>query len=792
MRVSIQWLREWVNTDDGPAGIAEQLTTAGLEVDAVEPVAPALTGVVVARVTQVQPHPKADRLRVCTVDAGGPPHRVVCGAPNVSAGAVAPFAPVGTVLPGGRTIHSATIRDIQSDGMLCSAQELDLSDDSSGLLLLDADAVPGTPLVVQLKLDDAVLDIDLTPNRGDCFSVLGVAREIAALRGRSLSGPKASPAPSRIEERFAVELRAGAACPRFVGRVVRNIDTARSSPVWLRERLRRAGLRAIHPVVDITNYVMLELGQPLHAYDLGALDRGIVVRHAAKGEQLTLLDGKQIDLDEDVLVIADHTGPVGLAGIMGGASTAVAKHTTDVFFEAAFFAPDAVLGRARRYGLHTDASLRFERGVDFALQERAIERATALLLQIADGDAGPVVVEERRELLPERKPITLRHARLELVLGLKLDAGEVQRALRSLGMLVEPGDGTCSVRAPTFRFDLAIEEDLIEEVARIIGYDRIPAAPAAVTTHLGHATEHRVDSDALIDTLAARGYAEIITYSFIDRASEQAFNPGARAVELENPISADMDVMRRSLWPGLLRTARENASRQQHRLRLFEIGHRFEADADGAVVEHDVLAGFASGPAWPEQWGEADRDIDFFDVKSDVEALLRLTGRGAVLSFAPAEHPALMPGQTARIKLAEDAVGWLGAVHPKLQRDYDMKKPCFVFALRLDLAFAATVPKFVEYSKFPAVRRDLAIVVDENITAQQLLDHVRAAAGPLLRAAIPFDIYRGESVDSSRKSVGLGLILQDTSRTLTDEDADQTVQSVTRHLEHELGATIRT
>lgn len=791
MRVSIQWLREWVDIAEQPARIAEQLTTAGLEVDSVEPVAPDLAGIIAARVSEVRPHPNASRLSVCTVDTGGSEHRVVCGAPNVRSGLVAPFAPVGTILPGGRAIHAASIRGVQSEGMLCSARELHLSDDASGLLELDPETVPGTPLAEQIDLDDTVLDIDLTPNRGDCFSMLGIAREISALHGRPLGGPPETTMDAGTGERFDVELRADAACPRFAGRVVRNIRAGSNSPAWLRERLRRAGLRPIHAVVDVTNYVMLELGQPLHAYDLPALDGRIVVRYATKAEQLELLDGKQVTLDEDVLIIADASGPIGLAGIMGGASTSVTERTQDVFFEAAFFAPDSLLGRARRFGLHTDASMRFERGVDFALQERAIERATQLLLEIAGGDAGPVTVTERRSALPERKPIVLRHARLERVLGMKLAGAEVERALGSLGMRLEAADGTWTVQAPSFRFDVSIEEDLIEEIARIVGYDKIPATPGAVTAHLGRASEHRIDSDKIADTLASRGYAEVITYSFVDGRAEQEFNPGAEAVELVNPISADMDVMRRSLWPGLLQTARENTSRQWHRLRLFEIGHQFEIQ-NGAITESTVLAGFASGPTWPEQWGEADRDVDFFDIKGDVEALLRLTGRDAALGFAPAEHPALMPGQTARIKIADETVGWLGAVHPKLQRSYDIRKAGFLFALQLDTAFAAFVPKFAEYSKFPVVRRDLAIVVDESVTVGQLLEHVRKAAGPLLRTATPFDIYRGERVDSSRKSVGLGLILQDTSRTLTDEDADRAVQSVTEHLERELAATIRT
>lgn len=792
MRVSIHWLQEWVDVDREPAAVAAALTMAGLEVDAVEPVAPALDGVVVAKVLDVEPHPQADRLSVCDVDAGaGRHHRVVCGAPNVRAGVAAPFAPVGTRLPDGRRIEAAAIRGVTSDGMLCSAQELGLSDDAAGLLLLDADAAAGTPLAAYLRLDDAVLDVDLTPNRGDCFSILGIARELAALHGTALHDPRPGTVTPNADARFAVELRAASGCPRFAGRVVRGVDGGRDSPLWLREKLRRAGLRAIHPVVDVTNYVMLELGQPLHAYDLPRLAQQIIVRYAEPGERLTLLDGKRVTLDPDVLVIADHSGAIGLAGIMGGESTAVTAATKDVFFEAAFFAPESMQGRARRYGLQTDASTRFERGVDFTLQERAIERATALLAEIAGGQAGPLVVQEISDALPRRDPIGLRHARLESVLGLELSATEVEAALVGLGMAVEAGNDGWRVRPPPYRFDLAIEEDLIEEVARRVGYDRIPATPGAVSSHLARASERYVDLESVADTLAARGYAEVITYSFVDRETEQRINPGTADVDLANPISSDMNVMRRSLWPGLLKTAHENLSRQQHRVRLFEIGHQFEHGEEG-VLETNVLAGLAVGPQWPEQWAEPARDVDFFDVKADVEALLRLTGRDEEAVFEPDEHPALLPGQTARIKIAGSPVGWLGAVHPRLQREFDLRRPPLLFALQTEQAFAARVPQFDEYSKFPAVRRDVAVVVDESISVRRLLEHVRKAAGPMLRDAVPFDLYRGEGVDSSRKSVALGLILQDTSRTLTDEDAERTVQSVTRHLERELGATIRT
>jgi phenylalanyl-tRNA synthetase beta chain len=791
MRVNVDWLGDWVDVGADPQRLAAGFTSVGLEVEEVIPVGAPLDGVVVAHVRNVEPHPNADRLRVCEVDDGTQRHRIVCGAPNVAADQRVPLARVGAVLPGGKAIAAAEIRGVRSAGMLCSAKELGLPDDSAGLLVLADDAPLGTPLADYLKLHDAILEINVTPNRGDCLSVLGLAREIAARNGTPLRGAHCAAVAPAITDTFPVALEGGARCPRFVGRVVKIASGAGQSPLWLRERLRRAGLRAIHPVVDVTNYVMLELGQPLHAYDLTKLQGRIAVRLAAPGETLALLDGRSVELGPDVLVIADESGPIGLAGIMGGESTAVSAAATQFFFEAAHFTPQALAGRARRYGLHTDASLRFERGVDPVQQERAVERATQLLLQICGGQCGPLVIAERPTDVPQRSPVVLRRERLDAVLGLTAPDAQVERIFAGLQMQVDRTPAGWRVTPPSFRFDVAIEEDLIEEVGRMVGYDTIPATAGAGTAQLGDATELALDDDRLADLLAARGYTEVITYSFIDEAVEQAVNPGTSPVRLANPIASDMAVMRRSLWPGLLGAARHNLAHQRSRAKLFEIGPQFAAANDG-VLEAAVVAGLAVGPREAEHWDGAQPDADYFDVKGDVEALLALTSRAEQFTFVAAAHPALAPGRTAQIRRGDEEVGWIGVLHPDLQRRLDLRRPPTLFALRLDAAFAAGVPAFRSYSKFPSIRRDLAVVVDESVAADTVIATVRRAAGALLQHVTIFDVYRGAGVDSRRKSVGLGLILQDVSRTLTDADADQTVQSITVHLARELGATIRT
>ncbi len=791
MRVNLQWLRDWVDLETDAQTLADELTTAGLEVDAVLPVAGPLDGVVASRIVELGAHPQADRLSVCVVDDGEARHEVVCGAPNAAVGLTVPYARVGTRLPGGQLVEAAEFRGVMSDGMLCSGRELELSDDASGLMVLDAQAPPGTPLADWLALDDAVLDIDLTPNRGDCFSVIGVAREIAAFGKREMHAPVLEPVPPRIDATFGVELENASSCPRFAGRVIRGLATGGRSPDWMQERLRRAGLRPIHPVVDVTNYVMLELGQPLHAYRLDKLSGRIIVRSAKSGEPLTLLDGNEVELDEGTLVIADESGAIGLAGIMGGAGTGVDENTEHVFLESAFFAPEAIIGRARRHGLQTDASTRFERGVDPSGQERAIERATELLVAICGGEAGPVSVAESVPDVPKPAPVRLRRRRLEMLLGMELEPAAVEAALRRLEMDPRRNDDGWSVRPPPFRFDIAIEEDLVEEVGRMVGYDNVPARPGASSTRLGTATEKHVNADAVSDLLVARGYSEVITYSFIDELTQQEVDPEGGTVRLANPIASDMNVMRSTLWPGLLDVAARNMARQQPGQRVFEIGARFAEAADG-IRETATVAGLALGRQWPEHWDLDARDVDFFDVKADVEALLKLTRRNAQFRIEADRNPALHPGQSARITSQHRTVGWLGSLHPGLQQRFELRKPAILFSLELDALLDADVPVSRGISKFPAVRRDIAVVVDEDFAVQSLVELVRANAGASLESMVVFDLYRGEGIGENRKSIGMGLILRDKSRTLTDGDADRTVQSVARSLEQEFGARIRT
>jgi phenylalanyl-tRNA synthetase beta chain len=790
MRVNLEWLRDWVELADAER-VAADLTTSGLEVDALERLPAVDRAIVVAEVLAVDRHPNADKLKVCVVDDGAGQHQVVCGAPNVAAGIKVPFARVGAKLPNGKTIGAAELRGVQSHGMLCSAKELELADDANGLMLLDAEAPTGTDLAAYLKLDDAVLEINVTPNRGDCFSVIGIARELAARRGVRLARRTARVSPTVDGTTFPIGLNAGGACPRFAGRVVRGLARTARTPQWMRERLRRAGVRPLQPIVDVTNYVMLELGQPMHAYDFAKLEGGIEARLARSGEKLTLLDGREISLQPDMLVIADARGPVGLAGVMGGEATAVSAATDAVFLESAFFAPAAIAGRARRIGLHTDASLRFERGVDPSGQARALERATELLLDICGGSAGPITDVEQRVDLPRRDAVTLRRDRLRSMLGIDVPAERVAAIFECLEMQLETTAQGWKVTPPAFRFDIAIEEDLIEEAGRMFGYDAIPATPGSVGERLGSASEQVVGADSIADLLAARGYAEAITYSFVEPGLDALVTPGSQPVELSNPIASDMAVLRQSLWPGLIGAARLNVSHQRQRLRLFEIGPQFTAVENG-VEQAAVVAGLALGTRAAEHWDGAGPDVDYFDVKGDVEAILRRTGAAAAFRFEPGTHPALSPGRTARIVRGERTVGWLGVLHPELAKRIDKKHAPVMFCLQLDALAPATVPAYKRYSKFPSIRRDLALVVDVNVSAEALTKAAEAAAGDLLQHVVVFDVYRGKGVDSRRKSIGLGLILQDASRTLTDEDADRKMRSVMEKLEREFGATIRT
>ncbi len=793
MKFSESWLREFIDTGLDAAAIGERLTMAGLELDGMAPAAPPFRGVVVARIVSVAPHPDADRLRVCQVDDGsGEPLQVVCGAPNARAGLVTALARVGAELPDGTRIRQARLRGVVSQGMLCSAAELGLEDSASGILELPDDAPLGEDLRRYLDLDDTVLEVDLTPNRADCLSVRGIARELAVLTGDPLRLTDPEPVAAAHEAHFPVRVEAPQDCPRYVSRVIRGIDPAAQTPVWMRERLRRCGVRPLHPVVDVTNYVLLEMGQPMHAFDRDRLQERLSVRRARDGERLVLLDGREITLDGETLVIADAAGPVALAGIMGGQDSAVTDQTRDIVLESAFFRPETIAGKARAHGLHTESSHRFERGVDFEGQARAMERATALILSLCGGEAGPLVEQVAVEALPELPWITLRRARIGRVLGIELADDEVGRILAGLGCRVEALPDGWRVRPPSYRFDLRIEVDLIEELARIHGYHRIPAEARSWQATIRPRPEAELPAARVRCRLNELGYQEVVTFSFVAAQTQRLLDPQREPLALLNPISAELGVMRTTLWAGLLGVIGHNQRRQQPDIRIFEQGLVFLPDGeDGALRQEERLAGALTGQAAPPQWALPAREVDFYDLKGDVEALLSLTGALSGFRFEPAEHPALHPGQSARIRHGDEDIGWLGALHPVVQEALDLERRVFLFELSRAALTHARVPQFTPLSKFPAVRRDLALVVDENVNWSEISQTIDALGEERIRAFQVFDVYRGEGVASGRKSLALSLILQDFSRTLEDEQVERIVARVLEALQSRVGASLR-
>lgn len=791
MKFSEQWLREWVSPSVTTEELCHQLTMAGLEVDAVEPVAGKFEGVVVGEVVKVEPHPDADKLRVTLVNIGQDELlTIVCGAANVREGMRVPTAVVGARLPGDFKIKKAKLRGVPSFGMLCSESEIGLAESASGLMELPADAPIGEDLRAYLKLDDVTIELGLTPNRSDCLSVAGIAREVGVLNQLQVNGPAIEAVAGASDDTLPVTVSAPGDCPRYLGRVIRGVNSAAQTPLWMQERLRRSGIRSLGPVVDVTNYVLLELGQPMHAFDLAELQGGVHVRRAEAGEKLKLLNEQEITLDEESLVIADERAPLALAGVMGGEASAVSDETRDIFLESAFFSPDSVAGRARSYGLHTDSSHRFERGVDPQLAPLAIERATALLLEIVGGSAGQVVEVLDESSLPQRKPIHLRHQRCERILGTTLAKEQIEDILQRLGMELEAVEEGWQVTAPSFRFDIAIEVDLIEEIGRIIGYSNLPSTRPMGSLTMQPRPEGRIGKRELAALLVDRGYQEAISYSFVDPKMQQCFDPAAEPIALANPISADLAVMRTTLWAGLVPILQHNLNRQQNRVRLFEYGLSFVRQGTD-IKQENRLSGVVYGGVEPEQWGGATHKVDFYDVKGDVEALLALTNRSAEFRFVAESHPALHPGQSARIYLGELPVGWLGAIHPTLERELDLHGQTYLFEIEAKALFARNVAKFTEISKFPAIRRDLAVVVAQDMSADAVLDCIRSIAPESLRNLKLFDVYQGEHIDSGRKSLALGLTLQAQSRTLTDEEVDAAIETIVKTLGTKLGATLR-
>jgi phenylalanyl-tRNA synthetase beta chain len=792
MKFSENWLRELVAIDADRATLVHALTMAGLEVEEVTPLGDGLDGVVVAEIVEATKHPEADRLQVCKVDAGqGELLQIVCGAPNARVGIRVPLARVGATLPGNIHIKAAKLRGVESSGMLCSAKELGIDADASGLLELPLDAPVGKPLADYLGLPDASIELKITPNRPDVLGLHGLAHDVAALFGSHVQSVGSNDAPVTSTATRPVRLEAGADAPRYFGRVIEGIDPTASSPLWLAERLRRSGIRPISAIVDVTQYVMLELGHPLHAFDNDKLDGSIVVRHANAGETLKLLDGNEAKLDPSFVVIADETHGLAVAGVMGGFDSRVTDTTHNVFLEAAHFAPSAIMGRARKLGLHTDASHRYERGVDPALPKRAIERATELLLQIVGGKAGPITVAERPEDLREHAPVMLRHARLRRILGIEVAGAEVTRIFTALGMgVVELPDGW-QVTPPSSRFDIEREEDLIEEVARIHGYDRIPTHIPAGEIALQAEREARLSEMVLRDQLAARGYFEAVTLSFVNADLLTIWGVEKAWVPLANPLSADLAVMRTSLLPGLIEALRHNRARQQERVRLFEVARSFHATG-GAPDEIGRVAVVASGAARAEQWGEPTRAVDFFDLKGDLDALIAHTGEPARWSVDANELPSwLHPGRGARVLRDGQPAGYLGALHPALAKALDLGPDVHVMELALEPILARRMPSASRVARFPAVRRDIAVELPEEVSWASVEAAVRGALGDVLKEIRLFDRYAGKGIDEGRKSLAMGLILQDASRTLTDDDADARVADAVGALEKTCKARLR-
>ena len=795
MKFSENWLRSHVPTTATHEELVATLTAIGLEVEDVTALGDSLDGVVVAQIITAEKHPEADRLQVCQVDFGnGTTVQIVCGAPNARAGLKAPLAMVGANLPGGLAIKAAKLRGVESAGMLCSAKELGVDADASGLFELAADAPVGAPLAGYLGLPDASIEIKLTPNRADCFSVRGIAFDVAAASGSDVVPFETAPVAARSDGRMAIELNAGGDAPRYCGRVIEGIDATAATPAWMAERLRRSGVRPLSLLVDVTQYVMLELGQPMHAFDRDTLTGPVGVRHARAGEGVKLLDGREVVLDERFLAITDADRVIALAGVMGGFETRVTDATRNVFLESAHFAPDAIIGRGRRLGLQTDAAHRFERGVDPELPRVALEYATRLILDVAGGTPGPLVEAALPEFLPQPQAIVLRRARLTRVLGLVVADADVERILRALGLAVEAGDDVWKVTPPSRRFDIAIEEDLIEEVARIHGYDRIPTTLPAGAARLVAPSEARVDEATLCRQLVARDYLEAINYAFVDAGLLAKWSAAEGAVALANPLSGELGVMRTALLPGLVSALARNAARQQSRLRLFELGNVFMAGAGEAPLQTQRVAAVACGDVTVEQWGAPSRAVGFHDLKGDLDSVAAMAG--AVLDYRPSQPAWAHPGRSADVyRLDGDGgatkLGWIGQLHPRLQRVLDLETEVVAFELDLAPLLARPLPRASAQSRYPSVRRDLAFVVPELAMWGEVLASVRGAAGSLLRDVVLFDRYQGKGVETGFKSLAIGLILQEESRTLTDADVDAVVAGVMASLQREHGATIR-
>ncbi|MCH6565668.1 MAG: phenylalanine--tRNA ligase subunit beta [Proteobacteria bacterium] len=788
MIISENWLREWVNPGIDSSQLIEQLTMVGLEVKTVEPASTKLENVIVGEVLAVEPHPEADKLSLCQVSNGKNTVEVVCGASNARQGLKVAFAQIGAALPGLK-VKKVKIRGVESNGMLCSASELGIAEISDGIIELPADAPSGTSIYEYLGLDDNLIELELTPNRGDCISLAGVAREVSAINNVDLKDASGKIIKATIEDDFPVEILAPEACPHYVGRIINNIDPSARTPVWMQEKLRRSGLRPISPVVDVTNFVMMELGQPMHGFDFDKLEGGIRVRWAKAGEKFTLLDQSEIECGSDLLVIADQRKAVALAGIMGGLHSSVQHDTKNIFLEAAFFTPFELAGKARRYGMNTDSSHRFERGVDPGLQVRAMHRATELLLDIVGGEAGPVIDAEIPESMPVRSPVSLRYARVKRLLGIAISEEDVVKILESLNMRVEQQEQGWLVVPPSYRFDISIEADLIEEIGRLVGYNNIPGTREAAHSRMESFSETQLGINEIKEALVRQGFYEAVTYSFVSPETQAILDPHQETLALSNPISADMSVMRTRLLPGLIQALRYNINRQQQRIRLFETGLCFIPESDG-LQQKTHIAAVITGSRDNEGWLSRSEAVDFYDIKGYLESILRLSDQSKY-QFVKTSNPILHPGQGADVMYNNQQIGFIGALHPAVMPRLDLVQPVFLFELELAPILRSKLPNFVEMSKFPSIRRDIAITVDTDISVQSLIDCTYSIKSKILQEVFVFDVYTGKELRNNRKSVALGLILQDFSRTLVDGDVDKIVVKILNQLKKQYNAILR-
>ena len=786
MQLGEKWLRSWVNPDLSIESICDQLTNLGLEVDDVIENKPSFSGVLVGEIKQVKQHPNADRLTICEVDGGNGLVDVVCGAPNVRVGMKAPFAPPGAQLAGVGKIKATKLRGTLSNGMLCSSDELGISDDHSGIMDLDDTLAIGTQLTELFELEDRSIVFDLTPNRGDCFCLRGVARELAVINEFDFADYEQNTIPSSCDSRVEIELHDPMGCPRYLGRVIENVNLANPTPPLIVSRLTHAGLRSINPIVDVLNYVMLELGQPMHAFDLDHVAQGIGVRRARNGEKLVLLDSEEIELDEDVLLITSADKPVAVAGVVGGLASGVTENTTSVLLECAYFSPSAIFGTARKYGLNTDAATRYERGVDFQLQHRAMERATELLLEITGGSAGPVCEAEDTAELPSNVTVELSKRRLAQAIGETIPDATVVNIFARLGLQPKTTADGWTVTQPSHRFDIAIEEDLVEEVCRVYGYDRVVTRVPHTDLELRQASSRAGDAADLRAALVRLGYYEVVTYSFIDHAQNARYAPAQTYPTLQNPMSADRSVMRGSLVPGLLSVLKHNVARQIESVRVFEFGQCFNELSEGLNQEHRI-AGVSTGKRYPESWSNDDSDVDFYDVKGDVHQLL--PAMSARLERSTREF--LHPGQSAEVILGNKPVGFYGRLHPDLEKELDCSSPVVVFELKAEVLRSVTVPQYSPVSAYPSVRRDLALLVDEKLDAFAIENVARESLGDLLVEFTVFDVYQGDGVAEGKKSLGVGMRLQEQHKTLDLEEANSHIERLINTLGSKLGVQLR-